>query len=207
MKGKFRIRYSLALVLLFVPLQVSAVPIKFALHFFIDKVELRNPDLPCDPTFGMGCTFTLGERHTAEFDFDSAGLNEDGLDKNLDLSRFYFRVGEVIWDSENPHPLSHFEGYNGPNGFGDKSWGFDVVNRRIVGMHHGITGRADAYSIGFEYDRFLMFDPQVLLWGSLAWNIPSPGSLMLFLAVLPLLLRPGWRRGRRQQSPSVGMAC
>ena len=145
MHMNMRHRFAPLLLLLcaFTPLSYAA-PISYGINYVVQHLDPLGLGPMLDPRIAVGNVYT------GSFTVDSAILAQDGINKSGSISAFTTTMEDVSWTTGLPFPMSEFAGFRGPNGFGDVSPGFDVINGQITNLRGGVFGSADFPFIDFS---------------------------------------------------------
>lgn len=208
MRDRYRLISMLLCTLLIAPV-AKAIPVPF--NLILEVTDVSEDPLCGGPFASFGCGNAPGDVHTGVFSVDSSLLALEGDSLPGGVSNFFLRIGNVVWDQENPEPASDFTGFRDAAGHtGAPSFDVDVHGGTITGLHGGVFGPADFPALDFSPTvppgAFIAVDlDSTALMGNLRINrVAEPPVLFLvsigfsvwaLLRKRPALAR--WRRAAR----------
>jgi hypothetical protein len=169
-------RHVLALLLL-ITTQSFATPITFRVTFTVGGIFDPAPILvppgspPNPPTPPLINPPSIGTQYFATFVTDDSVLATDGINAGVPLG-FHAQMGASVWDPNLPRGIlpdrsvNLFAGFRGPTTpgcgpvpdflfcLGSTTFGFDVLNHKVVGLYGGVYSTSDTPFIDFGGNSF-----------------------------------------------------
>jgi PEP-CTERM motif len=156
----------------------------------VNQTPLPNCDSGNFGAHTFGCDNAIGDIHVGHFTVDDIILSSDGLKTGVPISNFFLKIGDVVWDQENPSDFDGFRDTVTPLPLAIAP-GLVVSGGALVDLAGGVFGFVDNPFVDFSNEfgvgpnQFAAVDlPTTVLVGSLTISdvsrVPEPATLALF---------------------------